>query len=125
MEVLTDFLVSNYLWFLVTSIVLVFALIGYFVDQNEQKKGLSSIHKREPELNIQDLALIAQNKSLNNAVSDAMRDSNLLNATPMQSLSNGMQAPIQNQSTNVIQNVSQNNQVVNSSMPVGFDVLTK
>ena len=37
----TDFLANNYLWFLVVTLILVFALIGYFVDQNEQKMGVS------------------------------------------------------------------------------------
>lgn len=120
MEAFTDFLVSNYLWFLVISILLVFSLIGYLVDQSEQKKGLSSIHKiREPELNLEELAAMAQNKSLNNAVSDAMR------GDMMNQGANNYQAPVQN--SNVIQDVSQgvNGPVVTNSVPVGFDVLTK
>ncbi|MCM1052407.1 MAG: hypothetical protein NC483_00295 [Ruminococcus sp.] len=32
MEVLINFLLDNYLWFLVISLILVFALIGYLVD---------------------------------------------------------------------------------------------
>lgn len=37
MQSFVDFLVNNYLWFLVISLVLVFALIGYLVDTNESK----------------------------------------------------------------------------------------
>ncbi len=37
MQSFIDFLVNNYLWFLVISLVLVFALIGYLVDTNEKK----------------------------------------------------------------------------------------
>lgn len=37
MQAFIDFLVSNYLWFLVISLILVFALIGYLVDTNEKK----------------------------------------------------------------------------------------
>lgn len=37
MQTFIDFLVNNYLWFLVISLILVFALIGYLVDTNEKK----------------------------------------------------------------------------------------
>lgn len=37
MQAFIDFLVNNYLWFLVISLILVFALIGYLVDTNEKK----------------------------------------------------------------------------------------
>lgn len=38
MQAFIDFLVNNYLWFLVISLILVFALIGYLVDTNEKKE---------------------------------------------------------------------------------------
>ncbi len=118
MEAFTDFLVSNYLWFLVTSIVLIFALIGYLVDQNEQKKGLSTINKvRQPDLNIEDLAAMAQNKSLNNAVSDAMKSPTVV----MEQKNIPYQMPLP--TTNTIQDVTQN--VDANSTTIGFDVLTK
>jgi len=37
MQAFIDFLVNNYLWFLVISLILVFALIGYLVDTNDKK----------------------------------------------------------------------------------------
>ncbi len=37
MQSFIDFLVNNYLWFLVISLILIFALIGYLVDTNEKK----------------------------------------------------------------------------------------
>ncbi len=37
MEVLINFLLDNYLWFLVISLILVFALIGYLVDFTSNK----------------------------------------------------------------------------------------
>ncbi len=37
MQTFIDFLVNNYLWFLIVSLILVFALIGYLVDTNEKK----------------------------------------------------------------------------------------
>ena len=47
MQTLLDFLVNNYLWFLIISLILVFALIGYFVDSRE--KQASKIHFAENE----------------------------------------------------------------------------
>lgn len=38
MENFTEFLVNNYVWFLVGTGVLVFALIGYLVDTKQKKK---------------------------------------------------------------------------------------
>jgi len=108
MEAFTDFLVSNYFWFLVTSIVLLFALIGYFVDQSEQKKGMSSINMAKvPEKNIEDLAYMAQNKSLNSAVTESS----------MPQLKN------QNVINNSITDVTQS--TVSSANAIGFDVLKK
>ena len=34
MDTLIEFLLNNYIWFLVISLILVFALIGYLVDSN-------------------------------------------------------------------------------------------
>lgn len=74
MVAFTDFLANNYLWFLVASLVLLFALIGYFVDQSELKKGVSMFQTRkEDEKDIHDLAAMAANKTLNTAVTDAAK----------------------------------------------------
>jgi len=37
MEIILNFLVDNYLWFLIISLILVFGLIGYIVDTHEKK----------------------------------------------------------------------------------------
>ena len=37
MDILVDFLLNNYIWFLVISLILVFALIGYLVDVTTPK----------------------------------------------------------------------------------------
>lgn len=69
-----DFLANNYLWFLVVSLILLFALIGYFVDQSEQKKGVSMFQNRqEDEKDIHELAAMARGKTLNTAVTDAAK----------------------------------------------------
>ncbi len=103
----TDFLSANYLWFLVISIVLVFALIGYFVDQNEQKKGISMINKpKEKEVDISQLASMAQNKSMNEAVTDAAKN---------------MNSYVEQAHNNIITDTSNQS----NTNTVGFDVLTK
>lgn len=37
MDTLIEFLLNNYIWFLVISLILIFALIGYLVDTNSNK----------------------------------------------------------------------------------------
>ena len=131
MEAFTTFLANNYLWFLVIAIILIFALIGYFVDASEQKKGVSSIVKQKPvEKDIHDLARSAANKSLNSAINDAGR--NFQNQNQNTSYSNynkvnNMEMPQMN-NTITEMNANQNMQNANpnqASNPVGFDVLSK
>ena len=47
MDTLIDFLLNNYIWFLVISLILVFALIGYLVDtgtnHDKRKKKVTPI----------------------------------------------------------------------------------
>ena len=47
MQVFIDFLVNNYLWFLVISLILVFALIGYLVDTNEKKDEVDNVESKD------------------------------------------------------------------------------
>lgn len=114
----TDFLANNYLWFLVISLVLIFSLIGYFVDQAEQKKGVSMLVKEKPvEKDIHELAVNAANKSLTAAVADAVKG-----PTPAEAPSVATQ--------NTITDMGNNNNQINptpnqNTNPVGFDVLTK
>ena len=76
MEAFTNFLANNYLWFLVVALLLLFSLIGYFVDQSEQKKGVSKFNKQDEELNLQSLASIAQNKTINSVLNSAANTQN-------------------------------------------------
>ena len=39
MQTFIDFLVNNYIWFLIITLTLIFALIGYLVDTNEKKQA--------------------------------------------------------------------------------------
>ena len=115
MVAFTDFLANNYLWFLVASLVLLFALIGYFVDQSEQKKGVSMFQKtRLEEKDLHDLAAAAANKTLNTAVTNA--------AKPQFE----MELPKTNQQntiTDMSTSAQSNDQ--NPSNTTGFNVLTK
>lgn len=43
MQTLIDFLVNNYLWFIIISLILVFALIGYLVDTSERTNKSNKI----------------------------------------------------------------------------------
>lgn len=132
MEAFTTFLANNYLWFLVIAIILIFALIGYFVDASEQKKGVSSIFKPKPvEKDIHDLAKAAANKSLNSAINDAGRkdfqNQNTNTSYPNYNNVNNMEMPQMN-NTITEMNANQNMQNANpnqTSNPVGFDVLSK
>lgn len=52
MEAFINFLVNNYLWFLIITLILIFALIGYLVDTNERKENGTLANKEENNLNV-------------------------------------------------------------------------
>ena len=64
MEAFANFLANNYLWFLILALLSLFSLIGYFVDQSEQKKGISKFSGQEDQYNLESLAFLAQNKTI-------------------------------------------------------------
>ena len=89
MQGFTDFLMNNYLWFLVASIILIFALIGYFVDQHEQKKGVSMINKpKEKEVDLQELANLVQNRSINSAITESLKKAPMSMPAPATTMNN-------------------------------------
>lgn len=92
MEAFTNFLANNYLWFLIIALLLLFSLIGYFVDQSEQKKGISRFNKQEEELDLKSLASMAQNKTLNY----------VLNSSTINPNSNAQNNVIMDQENNVL-----------------------
>lgn len=110
MENLTTFLANHYLLFILLGLISFFALVGYFVDQNEQKRGISKINKSKEEKDIHDLAKEAANKSLSNAITDAAKKSN----------TSGIQNTIMD-----LSGQDNNTLVQGQSSPVGFDVLNK
>ena len=69
MDAFTNFLANNYVWFLIVSLILVFALIGYLVDVKEMKNGKRQRKKKE-EIKVVDFSTVDQSKSLNESIRD-------------------------------------------------------
>ena len=69
MDAFTNFLANNYVWFLIISLILIFALIGYLVDVNEMKNGKRQRKKKE-EIKVVDFSTVDQSKSLNESIKD-------------------------------------------------------
>lgn len=76
MDAFTNFLANNYVWFLIISLILIFALIGYLVDSKEIKTG-KKLKKQKEELKVVDFSTIDQSKSLNQSLKE--ESSNSLN----------------------------------------------
>ena len=76
MEIILKYCGEHYILFIVLTIILLFGLIGYFVDQSDQKKGISKIIKHEVQKDIHDLAAQAEGKSINQVVNKAMINPN-------------------------------------------------
>lgn len=69
MDAFTNFLANNYVWFLIISLILIFALIGYLVDSKEIKSG-KKIKKQKEELKVVDFSTIDQSKSLSQSIKE-------------------------------------------------------
>ena len=112
MEILNELLSAYYFWLVLIALFLIFALIGYLVDQKEAKKGLSQINRpKEREVDISELASMAQNKSMNEAVTAAAKKNNTFPQPNLEQNINNTITDTTNPSTN--------------SNTVGFDVLSK
>ncbi len=123
MEAVIDFLVNNYMWFLVMTIILIFALIGYLVEDHELKKsqaygGVS----KEIEQNFERLAAAAQNQTLFDAISktngmNQMNSMNQIEPNPNyvmnQPMVNANQSVINNQNQSMNSNINNMNMVSN------------
>ena len=101
MEIILQFFGEHYILFTVLSVILLFGLIGYFVDQSDQKKGISKIIKYEQQKDLHDLAAQAEGKSLNSVVNKSMINPNANSTTDA------------------------NGQNVSNTAAAGIDVLTK
>ena len=70
----TNFLAVNYIWFIIITLILIFALVGYLVDAKEIKSGKVKKHK-DTELKIIDFSTVDQSKSLGESVKNAEANS--------------------------------------------------
>lgn len=119
MEAIVDFLVKNYMWFLVLTIFLVFALIGYIVELREYNKAnVRGGVSKELEKSFERLAASAQNQTLGDALSRANQNfapqNNQImpnNIDNQQAAMNVVNTPV-NPQTNT-QNVNQTFQILN------------
>ena len=112
MGVLQELLSANYFWLVLIALFFIFAFIGYLVDQKEAKDGLSQINRpKEREVDISELASMAQNKSMNEAVTAAARKSNTF--------------PQPNLDQNINNTITDTTNPTTNTNTVGFDVLTK
>lgn len=122
MDFLIDFLVNNYFWFLLITIVLFFSLVGYIVDSKEQKTVTVFNSPLEMQRNLTNLAVSAQNKTIGEVVAPN-NGSNLnypqnLNASPMQNYPQSTYSNTQNYFNGQNQNfMNQNGNVMNNGYP--------
>lgn len=81
MEFFKTFLVNNYLWFLIISLILIFALIGYLADtkkkeqidkeeKDEKPKKEKKVKKTNEEIFLEENEAALENISLNEAVTE-------------------------------------------------------
>ncbi|MCI8575200.1 MAG: hypothetical protein HFI09_01890 [Bacilli bacterium] len=127
MDLIIDFLVGNYLWFLVITIVLIFALIGYIVDSKEHKEVSTFDSPQELARHLEMLAASAQNKTIGEAMNPqnsyfanipTSTNPNIVNSMPAEfTNSSVMNAQMNNYSNQMNQNVTRNNS--------SFEVLSK
>lgn len=67
MEVFLNYIIDKYLLFLTISIVLVFALIGYFVDMRRKKNDPFRVEKKD-DINLENI-VVSNNVALGDALS--------------------------------------------------------
>lgn len=74
MEIILNFLVDNYLWFLIISLILIFGLIGYIVDTHEKKApklhfgDTDEIYDEEKDVSLQEL--LTKNETVSEITSE-------------------------------------------------------
>ena len=74
MDAFTNFLANNYVWFLIISLILIFALVGYLVDVKEIKTG-KKIREKKEEVKVVDFSTVDQSKPLNQSINEDNKNS--------------------------------------------------
>lgn len=72
MQAIITFLANNYIWFLIITLILIFALIGYLVDTKQDERFTKSV-ALDPELSSKMEAAKAANITLNDMVADTKK----------------------------------------------------
>ena len=84
MNAISGFIINHYGWFIIISVMLILALIGYFVEQKKAKANPYKIEKKE-EINL-DALNNNQNESLQNMINKNKDINNLSNRNEPESL---------------------------------------
>ncbi len=74
MEKFSEFLVNNYIWFLVATLILLFALIGYIVDskkKDKEDKEIKEVKKKTKEEETKESIKDMGSKTLNDVVNNS------------------------------------------------------
>lgn len=115
MEMMVDFLVHNYMWFLVTTIILILALIGYLVEEKEYKKASQfGNFSQDMEKNFERLAMQAQNQTIGSAImnqgvqNNQVVNQNQIYSNQMSQFNNQNQMAMPNQNNMMNQNLQNN-----------------
>ena len=69
MEAFTSFLASNYVWFVVVTLILLFALVGYLIDVKDIKKYRRDKSK-DDDFKVVDFTTVDNSKSLNESIKE-------------------------------------------------------
>lgn len=77
MDAIISFLADNYIWFLVITLILVFALIGYLVDTKQDERFTKEI-ELDRELTRKVEVAEAANISLNDMVEDTSKKGQII-----------------------------------------------
>lgn len=117
MDFVIDFLVGNYMWFLVITIILIFALIGYIVDSREHKEVSIFDSPQELAKSLEMLAASAQNKTIGDAMQNPSQGFQV-NVSPANTILPNSQVTMNpnHTSMNSISNVTMNPTNMNSNM---------
>lgn len=107
METILNFLVDNYLWFLIISLILIFGLIGYIVDSREKKTP--KLHFGEETESEVDLVVAEEGKSLKELLEENDKVENGEN----KEIVNPEITPV------VIESIDDNNENIEDELPKG------
>ncbi|MBQ4583787.1 MAG: hypothetical protein IJA94_02745 [Bacilli bacterium] len=131
MEVILDFLVNNYIWFLVITLIMLFALIGYLVDIKKDERFSKKIEidsEIESRLNVANAANITLNQMVKQQ-SDLKDNNSAGNVSGNkilegESITSTQSAIINNSIENVASHIESGNYDISQNSNTGDDIPT-